>query len=409
MQILQIYIKKFFCSPQKEWSKFDALFMYIGIIISVAALVTTFIIFEGYERTLKKAILGVNSHIYFFKPGVDDFSLEDIEKIIHYIDTKDEVKAYSPLITGQAVASRNERSKGCFFKSIEWENKDHASIYKEAIIEGSHQLINENDIVIGKYLASQIGAYIGDEIQLLSVSSASLGTVGIRYRARKMNIVGIFYSGMYEYDSRYVFMNTSAARFFNNRSFDYNLVEVKLHEKFIDKAEEISHNWDIELGGEFQILSWIYFNGNLFSLLALEKWVLTIVISFLIVVAGFNVITTSMASIFEKRKEIGILKAIGLTGKRISMIFLMKNSLMSVICIVCGIFIGIGLGYLISFQTMIKLRGEVYLLDKIHIYVDPWKMLLIFFISFVIINISGFIPLKQINQMKEIDILRFRK
>ena len=116
-----------------------------------------------------------------------------------------------------------------------------------------------------------------------------------------------------------------------------------------------------------------------------------------------------MASIVEKRKEIGILKTIGFTGKKIALIFLTQNSLVSIICIIIGIFTGIGFGYLISYQTMITLRGEVYLLDKIHIFVDLSKMLLIFFIAFIIINISGLIPLKQINKMKEIDILRAMK
>jgi lipoprotein-releasing system permease protein len=406
MELLLIYLKKFCYSSRREWLKFDAVFMYLGIIISVASLVTTFIIFEGYETTLKKAILGVNSHIYFFNPGNLDFNQEDIDELTNFFETKKEIKTFSPITSGQAIASIGNRSRGCFFKSVDWKNNENASLYQEAVIEGTHQLKSENDIVIGKSLAAQLNVSIGDEIQIMSVGAPSVGNIGIRYPIKKMTIVGIFYSGMYDYDSRYVFMNHPTAKFFDNKNYDYNMVEVKLHDNYIEKADELTHRWERELNGKYQILSWIYFNGNLFSLLALEKWVLSIIVSFLIIVASFNVITTTIAAIYEKRTDIGILKTLGLGKHKIALIFLTQNLIITSVCIVLGIFAGISLGYLISYQTLITLRGEVYLLDKIYIYVDFWKMALIFAISLTIIIIALLIPLKQIIKLKEIDILR---
>jgi len=383
--------------------------MYLGIIISVAALVTTFIIFEGYQTTLKRTILGVNSHIYFFKPGVNDLDFRDYERISAFLESKDEVSVFTGVVSGQAIASRGDRAKGSFFKSVDWQERNQASMYHEAVIDGSYELVEENDIVIGLYLAKLLGAAIGDEIQVMSTSSVTAGIAGIRFRTKNMRIVGIFYSGMYEYDSRYIFMNTEVARDFEANNSLFTMIEVQLRENYINRAMDIAMAWERELRHEFQISSWQHFNGNLFTLLELEKWVLTIIISFLIVVAGFNVITTTFASIQEKRKEIGLLKTIGLNGKKIALIFLTQISLISTVCIILGIFTGIGLGYLISYQTMISLRGEVYLLDKIHIHVDMLKMMLIFLIAFIIINASSLIPIKQISKMNEIEILRYRK
>lgn len=409
MHIILIYFKKFFLSKRNEWLKFDSVFMYLGIIISVAALATTFIIFEGYEKTLKKTILGVNSHIYFFKPGVDDLNMSDILKIKNFLKDKDEIIHYTPVISGQAISSSGDRAKGSLFKSIDWRNLNQASMYHDAINEGTWELKNESDIVIGKYLAKMLNVGVGDQIQVMSTSSLSTGLTGIRYKTKKMNIVGIFYSGMYEYDSRFIFMNVDTAKHFNSNESDFTLLEVRLKEEFINKASEIAIKWDKELNHDYQISSWMQFNGNLFSLLTLEKWVLTIIISFLIVVAGFNVITTTLASIKEKRKEIGLLKTIGLTGNKIALIFMSQISLISSICIIIGIIFGIGIGYLVSYQTMISLRGEVYLLDKIYIHIDFIKMIIIFFIAFIIINLSCIIPLRQISKMREIEILRYRK
>jgi len=371
-------------------------------------LITTFIIFEGYEKTLKNTILGVNSHIYFFRPGISNLNEENLITIKDFLATKPEVNVYSAIISGQAIASYNNRSQGCIFKSINWASKTPSSIYQEAVFEGNYELNSANDVVIGKYLAQMLNVSIGDEIQLMSVSSVAMGASGIRYRNRKLTIVGLFYSGMYEYDSKFVFMNIETAQYLINTS-EFNMVEVQLKSGYIEQASEIADRWSNDFAHEFQISSWLDFNGNLFSLLTLEKWVLTFIISFLIVVAGFNVITTTMASIVEKRKEIGILKAIGLSGRKIAFIYLTQNWLISILCIIIGIFLGIGIGFLISYQTMITLRGEVYLLDKIHIYIDFGKMFLLFFIALVIITIASLVPIIQISRMKEIEILRFRK
>ena len=408
MEIILIYIKKFFLSKRLEWFKFDSIFMYLGIIISVAALVTTFIIFEGYETTIKKTILGVNSHIYIFRPGVSDISESDYFKLSNFLDNKPEVQTYTGILLGQAIASKGDRTKGALYKSVDWQSKLQASMYHEAVTEGSYELIEANDVVIGYYLAKLLDANVGDEIQLMSTSSSITSFAGITYRSLPVKVVGIFNSGMYEYDSRYVFMNTEAARIFESTDSLFNMIEVKLKEEYIDMASDLAVLWDNELLVEYQISSWIHFNGNFFSMLTLQKWVLTVIISFLIVVASFNVITTTLATIQEKRKEIGILKTIGLSGNKIALIFLSQINLVSVICILLGILVGIGLGYLLSYQTLITLRGEVYFLDKLYIYVDIMKMLLIFFIAFTIINIASIIPIKKISRLREIDIITRR-
>lgn len=415
MQLILLYLKKFFISKRKEWLRFDSIFMYLGIIISVAALTTTFIIFEGYENTLKRTILGVNSHIYFFKPGVNDLGNYDYQIISKYLDKQEEVYTYSPVMTGQAIASFNTRVKGSVFKSVDWEKEKQASLYHDAVNKGTWKLENDADIVIGRYLLKMLNAGLGDTIQVMNTSSAQVGITGMRYRRKNLRIVGIFDSGMYEYDSRFIFMTENTAAYFQGarpgttEESGFSLIEVKLKDKYINKASELSMKWDNELLNEYQISSWIHFNGNLFSLLSLEKWVLTIIISFLIVVAGFNVITTTLASIQEKRKEIGLLKTIGLSGNKIAIIFLTQISLVSTVCIIIGIFLGIALGYLISYQTLISLKGEIYLLDKIYIHVDYVKMILIFLIAYLITGAAALIPLKQISKMNEIDILRYRK
>ena len=382
--------------------------MYFGIIISVAALVTTFIIFEGYETTIKRVILGVNSHVYIFRPGANDLSERDYDKLSDFLSNKAEVKVFNGVLMGQALASKNQLAKGTIYKSVDWKNKEQASIYHDAVVEGTYELTGENDIVIGIYLARMLGAEIGDEIQIMSTSVNTTSITGISYRSTPLRIVGFFNSGMYEYDSRYIFMNEDKARDFDTHNSYFTMMEIQLNEDYIENARELSSEWENELYLEYQFSSWIHFNGNFFSMLALQKWVLTIIISFLIVVASFNVITTTLATIQEKRQEIGLLKTIGLSGNKIALIFSTQINLIASVCIILGILTGIGFGYILSYQTLISLRGEVYFLDKIYIYVDFVKMLMIYFIAFIIINLSSIIPLKQISKLREIEILRIK-
>ncbi|OQX72020.1 MAG: hypothetical protein B6D62_00365 [Candidatus Cloacimonas sp. 4484_275] len=178
-------------------------------------------------------------------------------------------------------------------------------------------------------------------------------------------------------------------------------MEVKLREEDVERADYLAYKWTNLLDFKFQISSWIDFNGNLFSLLKLEKWVIFIILSFLVLVASFNVVSSVSASIIEKRSELGILKAFGTSGRILKLIFLGKTFFVSFFAVTFGQILGVFLAYLISWQTIFMLKGDVYFLDKINVSFKFLDWLVVLTVSLLIVILAAIVPLKSYREAGE--------
>ena len=184
---------------------------------------------------------------------------------------------------------------------------------------------------------------------------------------------------------------------FSNQPGRYSRYEVKLQPEQIDRADYLAYLWQNELELDFQISTWQDFNSSLFNLLKLEKWVLFFILSFLIVVASFNVVSSVSTEIIDRRRDIGILKTIGFSNKSLRKILLSRILGTGVLAIFAGELIGMFLAWLASIQEFFKLKGDVYFLDKINVYFSIPSMLLILLVAFIIIS-GSCITLKKIEQ-----------
>ncbi|MBT4333441.1 MAG: ABC transporter permease, partial [Candidatus Cloacimonetes bacterium] len=307
-KIVLFFLKKYITSPKKEWLRFDSVFMVIGIIISVATLTVALSIFEGYETVLKETILGVNSHIYIFKSGEGNLLKHDVEEIENKLQRTEGVENTSALIISQAMAANGNRIKGAIVRGIDWEQPELPSKYKKFVLEGTWQLDAKKSAVLGYKLAKELNLKLGDTFKLVSPMNSKITPMGLKPKEESFNLVGMYRSGMYEYDSKFIFIDRNEMAEFNSMEDEYTMVEVKMKPEWIEKADYISYTWEHEFEYKYQISSWIDFNSNLFALLKMEKWVIFIILSFLILIASFNVVSSVSTSIIEKRTELGILK-----------------------------------------------------------------------------------------------------
>jgi lipoprotein-releasing system permease protein len=405
-KIAGFFLKKYIKSPKKEWKRFDSVFMVVGIVISVAILTTAIAVFEGYETVLKEKILGVNSHIYIFKPGAGNLQKHETDALGTFFDKQKEVASYSPVIVTPAMSTTNGKINGCILRGIDWQNENLPTEYKSYVLSGTYKLDSENDVVIGHRLAKEQNLAIGDSIKLINPANSGVSLTGL-YSARKyFTIVGLFTSGMFEYDSKYVFMNYSAASEFCSNQEEFSMMEVKLKTEFLESADYLSYKWNHELNNEYQLSSWIDFNGSLFSLLELEKWVIFIILCFLILTASFNVVSAVSASIRDKRRDLGILKAMGASNMLLKKIFIGKTLIIAFFGIISGQVIGILLAVFFSKQTFFLLKGEVYFLDTINVKFDGFSSSVIFVTSLLIVFTASFFPLKNITDLNITDVLR---
>ncbi len=409
VKVYGFFLEKYIKSPRKEWLRFDSLFMIMGIVLSVAVLTAAISLFEGYEKAMKESILGVNSHVYIFRPGEKNLTREDREELASFLDKQPEVITWSSVIMTQAMLVQDNKIKGCFLRGIDWEKDDLPTAYRSYVKSGTHRLEHATDIVLGYRLARSYNLKVGDSITIVNALNTEFTPLGLRPSEDTFTVVGLFESGMYEYDTKFVFMNLEAAEKFSGLKQQRSMMEVKLNPESVDSADYLAYKWEMnfnEITYRYQISSWIDFNGNLFSMLALQKWVIFIILCFLVVVASFNVISSVSASILEKQKELGILKAYGASNRFIGNMFLGKSIIIGAI----ATFVGIGLGVLVSLilahQSVILLKADVYFLDRIRVNFKPVSMLIITGVSLLIVTISSYLPLRKIRAMEVTDILR---
>ena len=201
-------------------------------------------------------------------------------------------------------------------------------------------------------------------------------------------------------------MHPEQAWGFSNQPDRYSRYEVKLQPDQIDRADYLAYLWQNELELDYQISTWQDFNSSLFNLLKLEKWVLFFILSFLIVVASFNVVSSVSTEIIDRRRDIGILKTIGFSNKSLRRLLLSRILGTGVIAIFAGELLGILLAWFASVQGFFKLKGDVYFLDKINVYFSIPSMLLILLVAFIIIYLAAALPLGRLNKMQITGILR---
>ena len=409
-KISVFFLKKYFLSPKKEWLRFDSIFMILGIIISVATLTVALSIFEGYEKVLKRTILGVNSHIYVFKNGEDNLNNYDISEISIFLESQPEVVSSAKIIITQAMAinktMKKNRVKGCLIRGIDWNLKNPPTTYKECVFDGNYELIEKNDIVLGYRLAKELNLQIGDSLTLISPMNSKITPMGLKPKQQNFKIIGLYKSGMYEYDSKYVFLNLSEAAEFCSIPAEYSMMEIKLKDDEIERADYLAYLWTGAFGYKYQIHSWIDFNGNLFSLLKLEKWVLFIILSFLVLIASFSVVSTVTTSIIERKRELGILKAFGASNKILKKIFVSKSLLISFFSITLGQILGLLIAVFLSKQSIFMIKGDVYFLDKINVDFNLFSWMVVLIVSLLIVFAASSIPLRKISKLEITDIIR---
>lgn len=406
LKIVKFFLKKYIFSPQREWLRFDSLYMIIGIIISVATLTVAISLFEGYEEVLKDTILGANSHIYIFRSTSENINSDDFAELKEELESYEEVEVVAPLVTVPAMATHNKSVKGCMLRGLDWKLDKQPTKYKEFISSGTGDLVNDNDIVLGYKLADLMQVKPGDDLKMISPMNSEVTAFGLKPKQITFTVVGLYKSGMYEYDSKFAFVNINTAMEYADLDDEYSMVEVKLKSEFIEKADYLAYSWGNQFDYRYQMTSWIHFNGNLFSMLKLQKWVIFIILSFLVLVASFNVVSATSTAIIEKRREVGILKAYGASNSLLKKIFLGRTMFLSTLAVLFGQLFGMLLALGISKQSFFLLKGDVYFLEKINVIFNPGSSGIIFLVANLIVFLASIIPLRSITNLAVTDIIR---
>jgi len=409
MKFQEFFLKKFFLvKGKRDFFSFNSLISIIGIMIGVIALTVSLALFSGYYDTMKEIILGVNSHIYILKFGNEQVSEEEYQHISTILDTLESVHAYAPFLYTEGMAIKDDDIAGVIIRGLDFEKELQTSDVGSFIVEGSFEH-NGKNAVIGKNIAERLHVQVGDSIKLITPMNADFTIAGMMPSSIIVKISGILSSGIFEFDNSLVLLPVETAQSFLSVGDQYTGISIKLKSDYIEEADRIALQIQQELSYPFNVSNWIDLNKNLFSLLKLEKWVIFIIIALIVLVAGFGLTSVLSMHILDKRKEIGILKALGTTNRDLRKIFFARNLIIGFSGILLGIMFGFIISLLLTHTNIITIESDVYLIEHLVVKNQPIDYIFIILVAGLIIVFSSFFPLRKISQMQAVSIIRVSK
>ncbi len=386
-----------------------------GVSIGVMALIVVIGVMTGFKEDLRDKILGYYSHIVVLKQGGVDNYMETVGKI----EKVGGVMAATPFIYSQAMLSARSGSLGVVFRGIDPETIGKVINIGSNIKEGSLLNLNEptdkigggdqpgrkyTGIVIGKELSKNLGVFYNDTVNIISPMGV-MTPMGMVPRIKRFRVVGIFESGMYEYDSSFVYVSLNSAQKFLNMSDIVTGIEVKIDD--IYRAKEVGYRIAKDLGYQYWVRDWMEMNKNLFAALKLEKIAMFVILVLIILVAAFNIVSTLIMVVMEKNKDIAILKSMGATAGSIMKIFIIEGLTIGVVGTLLGAVGGYAISFFLSRSNLIKLPSDVYYMSTFPVRIDSTDTILIVISAIGISFLATLYPSWQASKLAPAEALRY--
>ena len=394
--------------PKKKegFLKIISIFSFLGIMLGVAILIIVMSVMNGFKTDLTKKILGLNPHIVIQPNSFiidDDYILKIKENFENLIISK----TYS----GEGIIIKNDNAKGIIFKGVNSEEKKIKEFLEKNVVSGEVKKFKKKNIFIGSELAFNLNLKEGDKINLMS--SAFVATpLGSLPKQENFIIAGIFNTGIVEFDQNIIFLNIDdALAIFDKDTKDQNL-EIYLKDplkanEYKKKIEKINQN--------YFIYTWSDLNKSFFSALKVERNVMFIILTLIIIVAAFNIISGLTILIKNKTKEIAILKTLGLTNSSIKKSFFLTGFTIGFFATLSGIILGIVFslnieGIRIFLSKVFNLEifpSDIYFLERLPSEINLYSIFIIFILSLLVSAIASYIPARHISKMKTFRALKY--
>lgn len=386
----------------------------LGVMIAVMTLNVTLAIMKGFEETLRDRLLGLNAHVTVVKPG--NF-LTEYQKLINVLLQEKGVLAAAPVVEGQVMVTSKDRVSGVGVRGIDPDRINGVIDVQRYIREGSleglkkpHKInvdgrpVSLPGVIIGNRLAGQLRVMVGDPIQVVS----PLGTptaVGVIPKVRRFVVAGLFDSGMHEYDSSLIYVNLPDAQRFFELGEAVTRVEIRVQD--VDQAQDVARKIQHRLGFPYWTEDWSRLWPNLFSALRLEKTVYFLVLLLMVLIAAFNIISTLIMVVMEKKRDIAILQSMGATRRSIRKIFLVKGCVIGTAGTLLGVLFGYLICLLIERYQFIELPKDVFLISTVPVRIYLGNFVLVALSSFLICLLASIYPARHAAKLDPVEIIRY--
>ncbi|MDO9229596.1 MAG: lipoprotein-releasing ABC transporter permease subunit [Syntrophales bacterium] len=394
-----------------------------GIFLGVAALIIVLAVMNGFETDLRNKILGINSHIILMEHGG---AMRNYPRVMREVAQVPGVVAATPFIYSQAMLKNGSSVTGIVLRGLSTEDAMKV-INLGKIREGKIDYLGEGErkipglrpelsgvpgILIGRELAKNLGVFLFETVHVVSPSGVST-PMGMVPRMKSFLVVGIFESGFFEYDSTLAYISLKDCQEFLNMGDLVTGIEIRVDD--IYRADRIAKQIEKKLGFPYWGRNWMEMNRNLFSALKLEKRVMFIILSLIVLVAAFNIISALIMIVMEKNKDIAILKTMGATRAGIMKIFILQGLVVGAI----GTFLGSLAGLAVAFNLEALSRfveklfgfkilpGDVYYLSELPSQVNYGDVGIIILGTLLISFLSTIYPSWRASRLDPAEALRY--
>jgi lipoprotein-releasing system permease protein len=370
----------------------------LGICMGVAALIVAFALSNGFRDEMRTKILQGTSHLSIIRA--------DGRAIENYSDLANRLKQVNGVVSASATTydgALARGSKGSAYAVIRGVERDAAqTIERQWLREGSIGPLFETptvgelpNVLIGADLAARIGVSTGDVFQIVAANETA---------ARRLRVAGIFRSGLFEYDSAWIYIALETASAIAGNAHAASVMSVQVSDA--DNVKQVSAGVARALGNSYTIVDWQQANQPLFTALALERRMGLFIIGLIIAIATLNITTMLILVVVERRRDIAILSALGATRSGVMLLFVIEGAVVGAIGAVGGVLLGLILCVIGNHYKLVSLPADVYSISNVPLIARPSEMLLAAFVAFLLSVLATIYPARAASRMRPVEALR---
>jgi len=398
----------------------------LGVTIGVTALIMVLAVMEGFEIDLRDKILGSNAHLVVLNYG-GNFELAS--DTLDRIEAIEGIDAAAPFVYSEMMIRSTQGAAGVVFKGIDPEYTPKVTNIveslelgpegpvstleaKTALLDGlARPEMTEGDtpskpgIFIGKELAQELYVTTDDTVHIINPVGGGIGMLGMPTPdVRSFRIAGIFHTGMYEYDTKWTYILMEEAQNFLKLDKNINGIEIQVHD--IDNAPDLAYTVQEELDYPFFLRHWMELNSKLFAALKMEKIVMGLILSLIVMVASLNIVGTLILVVLTRGREISILRAMGASSRQILHIFMLEGVIIGFIGTIVGTVLGLVGCYCLD-QYQFPLDTDVYYMDSLPVVIEPQTVLTVVVTALAISFLATIYPAYVASKMDPVEGLRY--
>jgi len=394
---------------RNHFISFISMSSMIGVALGVMALITVISVMNGFEKELKDRILGMASHAVIEELN----GLKDWQLVINNIKDHPEIVGAAPYFHAEGMLTKDKIVNGVIIRGILPHEEKNVAIVAEKMIEGDLNDLKstEFNIVLGSELARKLNLKIGDKVTLVA-PQVNFTPAGILPRLKRFTLIGIFEVGMHEFDSGLALIHMNDALRLFRKS---NPTGIRLKTNNILKAPTISREIASQLSSKYWVIDWTQRHSNFFRALKTEKTVMFVILTLIVAVAAFNIISTLVMAVSDKQSDIAVLRTLGASPKSILKIFIIQGTIIGAIGILLGVIGGVWLAS--NIETLVPalenilgykfLSPDVYYISDLPSDMHWSDVILISVVSFVLCLLATIYPAFRAANTLPAEALRY--